>query len=47
MRTVDDLRALQPLLANPDGPILIDVKLNADVAAAFMHEFHAHESKDD
>ncbi len=47
VRTVDDIRALQPLLANPDGPILIDVKLNADVAAAFMHEFHAHESKDD
>ncbi len=47
VRTVDDLRALQPLLAKPDGPILIDVKLNADVAAAFMHEFHAHESKED
>ncbi len=47
VRTVEDIRALQPLLANPDGPILIDAKLNADVAAAFMHEFHAHESKGD
>ncbi len=47
VRTLDELRALAPLLAAPDGPILLDCKLNADVAAPFMAEFHAHESKQD
>ena len=38
VRTLDELRALAPLLAAPDGPILIDCKINASVAAPFMDE---------
>ena len=43
LRTLDDLRALAPLLAAPDGPIFIDCKINADVAAPFMSEIAAAE----
>ncbi|MEM7250726.1 MAG: thiamine pyrophosphate-binding protein [Pseudomonadota bacterium] len=43
VRTVEDLRALAPILQKPEGPILLDCKLNADVAAPFMSEFAAHE----
>ncbi len=44
VRTVEDLRALAPLLAAPngrdgrDGPIFIDCKINGAVAAAFLSE---------
>ncbi|MCC6197586.1 MAG: thiamine pyrophosphate-binding protein [Burkholderiales bacterium] len=38
VRTLDELRALAPLLAEPDGPILLDCKINASVAAPFMDE---------
>ena len=38
VRTVDELRALAPLLAKPEGPILIDCKINAAVAAGFLTE---------
>ena len=38
VRTLDELRALAPLLAAPDGPILLDCKINASVAAPFMDE---------
>ena len=43
LRTLDDLAALEPLLAAPDGPIFIDCKINADVAAPFMSEIAAAE----
>jgi thiamine pyrophosphate-dependent acetolactate synthase large subunit-like protein len=38
VRTLDELRALAPLLAQPNGPILLDCKINASVAAPFMDE---------
>jgi len=38
VRTQEELRALAPLLAQPDGPILLDCKINASVAAPFMDE---------
>jgi thiamine pyrophosphate-dependent acetolactate synthase large subunit-like protein len=38
VRTVDELRALAPLLAKPEGPILIDCKINGAVAAGFLTE---------
>lgn len=38
VRTVDELRALAPVLAKPDGPVLIDCKINAAVAAPFLLE---------
>ncbi len=44
IRTLDELRALAPLLANPEGPIFLDCKLNADVAAPFMSEFAEFEA---
>ena len=39
IRTLDDLRRLAPRLKKPEGPMLLDCKLNADVAAPFMSEF--------
>jgi thiamine pyrophosphate-dependent acetolactate synthase large subunit-like protein len=39
IRTVEDLRRIAPKLRNPEGPIFLDCKLNADVAAPFMSEF--------
>lgn len=45
IRTLDDLEALAPLLANPEGPILLDCKINADVAAPFMSEIAAADAK--
>jgi acetolactate synthase I/II/III large subunit len=39
IRTVDDLHRVAPKLRNPEGPIFLDCKLNADVAAPFMSEF--------
>ena len=45
VRTLDDLQKMSSLLAKPDGPIFLDCKLNADVAAPFMSEFHEFETK--
>ena len=45
VRTLDQLRQLAPVLANPDGPVFIDCKINADVAAPFMHEFAEFEAR--
>jgi acetolactate synthase I/II/III large subunit len=45
VRTLEDLQKLAPLLAKPDGPVFLDCKLNAAVAAPFMSEFHAFETK--
>ena len=45
IRNLDDLRALAPALKNPDGPIFLDCKINADIAAPFMGEFAAAEAR--
>jgi len=39
VRSVDDLKKLAPLLAKPDGPIVIDCKINGEVIAPFITEF--------
>ena len=39
VRTLDDLRKMAPVLAKPEGPIFLDCKINADIAAPFMSEF--------
>jgi thiamine pyrophosphate-dependent acetolactate synthase large subunit-like protein len=39
VRSVDDLKKLEHLLAKPDGPILIDCKINGEVIAPFITEF--------
>lgn len=38
VRTMDELHALAPLLARPDGPVLIDCKVNGAIAAPFLHD---------
>lgn len=45
VRTMDELRALAPLLRDPQGPILIDCKINASVAAPFLLETVEHEKR--
>jgi thiamine pyrophosphate-dependent acetolactate synthase large subunit-like protein len=45
IRTLDDLKKVAPLLARPDGPVFLDCKLNAAVAAPFMSEFHEFETR--
>ena len=45
VRTLDELRALAPMLENPEGPVFLDCKINASVVAAFMHEGPGHGSK--
>ena len=45
IRSLDALRELAPLLAAPDGPIFLDCKINADVAAPFMSEVAAFEAR--
>ena len=45
VRTLDELRALAPLLAKPDGPILLDCKINAAVAAPFLLESIEYEKR--
>ena len=45
IRTLADLEKAAPLLARPEGPVLIDCKLNASVAAPFMSEFHEFETR--
>lgn len=47
VRTLDELRALAPMLARPEGPILLDCKINADIAAPFMDEFARFEARED
>jgi thiamine pyrophosphate-dependent acetolactate synthase large subunit-like protein len=42
IRTLADLERIAPRLRNPEGPIFLDCKLNADVAAPFMSEFANH-----
>ena len=38
VRTLDELRKLAPVLQKPEGPIFLDCKINASVAAAFHNE---------
>jgi thiamine pyrophosphate-dependent acetolactate synthase large subunit-like protein len=45
IRTVEDLQRVAPRLRNPEGPIFLDCKLNADVAAPFMSEFAHFEGR--
>jgi thiamine pyrophosphate-dependent acetolactate synthase large subunit-like protein len=46
IRTLDDLGAVAPLLNDPQGPIFLDCKINAAIAAPFMSEFAAFEGRD-
>ena len=45
IRTLDDLRKLARRLKKPEGPMLLDCKLNADIAAPFMSEFAHFEGR--
>ncbi len=45
IRTLDDLQKAASMLARPDGPVFLDCKLNAAVAAPFMSEFHEFETR--
>jgi acetolactate synthase-1/2/3 large subunit len=45
IRTLEDLKKAAPLLAKPEGPVFLDCKLNAAVAAPFMSEFHEFETR--
>jgi thiamine pyrophosphate-dependent acetolactate synthase large subunit-like protein len=38
VRTLDELRALAPMLANPGGPIFLDCKTNSSAVAPFLLE---------
>lgn len=46
VRTIDELRKLAPLLSNPDGPILLDCKINASVAAGYHTETLEYERRE-
>ena len=46
IRTLDDLAAVKPMLNDLQGPVLLDCKINADVAAPFMAELEAAHSGD-
>ena len=39
IRSMDDLRTIESVLAAPNGPIFIDCKINGDVIAPFITEF--------
>ncbi|MGI9331601.1 MAG: thiamine pyrophosphate-binding protein [Gammaproteobacteria bacterium] len=43
IRSLDDLRTAAPLLREPQGPILLDCKINQAIASPFMSEFAAFE----
>jgi thiamine pyrophosphate-dependent acetolactate synthase large subunit-like protein len=45
VRTMDELKALAPLLARPDGPVFLDCKINANVIAPFITEFTHRDPK--
>jgi thiamine pyrophosphate-dependent acetolactate synthase large subunit-like protein len=45
IRTLEELRALGPVLSKPEGPILLDCKINAEIAAPFMGEFAEFEAR--
>ena len=43
IRTMDDLEKAAPSIRSPEGPILLDCKINADIAGSFMSELAAFE----
>jgi acetolactate synthase I/II/III large subunit len=45
IRSLADLHAAAPLLVKPEGPVLLDCKLNAAVMAPFMSEFAEFEAR--
>ena len=45
IRTLEDLHRVAPKLRKPEGPLLLDCKINADVAAPFMSEFAHFEAR--
>ncbi len=45
VRTMDELRALAPMLRKPEGPIFLDCKINAAVVAPFLLETVEHERR--
>ena len=45
VRTLEELAKLAPALKNPQGPMLLDCKINASVAAAFLMETVEHERR--
>lgn len=47
VRTLDELQKLAAMLENPQGPILLDCKINASVAATFLLETVEHERRKD
>ncbi len=47
VRTLEELQALAPLLADPEGPILLDCKINSSVIAPFMLEGPGHSRGND
>ena len=47
IRSMEDLYGAESLLKDPQGPILLDCKINADIAAPFMSELAAFESGED
>ncbi|MDP6391087.1 MAG: thiamine pyrophosphate-dependent enzyme, partial [Alphaproteobacteria bacterium] len=47
IRSMDDLHRAASLLEDPQGPVLLDCKINADIAAPFMSELAAFESGED
>jgi acetolactate synthase-1/2/3 large subunit len=42
VRSAQEVRDLAPVLARPEGPILIDCKINAAVAAPYHTEVLEH-----
>lgn len=45
LRTPSDLAAAAPLLAQPEGPVLLDCKINGEIVAPFIAEFAGREVK--
>src|SRR5690606_27153514 len=45
IRTLDELKALAPMLERPDGPIFLDCKINGAVAAPFLLETVDHDRR--
>ena len=45
VRNLDELQKLAPMLQNPQGPMLLDCKINASVAAAFLLETVEYERR--
>ena len=43
IRSIDDLRRSTRLLQKPDGPVLLDCKINASVVAPFLAEVVKHQ----